>query len=69
MLIKGKQWDRLPAPVTVHGYWDARLSSRAASRDLHANKKCFCAVSADRCFRGWDMLHSLSPETLLSQPP
>lgn len=40
MLIKGKQWDRLPAPVTVCGCWDARLSSRAAFRDLHANKKC-----------------------------
>lgn len=40
MLIKGKQWDRLPAPVTVCGCWDARLSSGAAFRDLRANKKC-----------------------------
>lgn len=69
MLIKGKQWDRLPAPVTLCGCWECQ----AVIPGLHL-ETCTLIRSA-LCRQCRQVLPRLghapfpSPETLLSQPP
>lgn len=69
MLIKGKQWDRLPAPVTLCGCWECQ----AVILGLHL-ETCLLIRSA-LCRQCRQVLPRLghapfpSPETLLSRPP